>query len=179
MNRRVQALSERFEQANLAVRIAIMGSSDEQLQRICPAEQCTGAALACHIASVHEVGTDWILAVLDGRGLPELSMAEINHVNQEFFVREANASRSKILILLERGGALASTHLRNLDDADLDRSSPFSLFGGAMISVQSLIEQVLIGDAIAHLISIRAAFGISTNPGGSPHFREQDWIAVR
>jgi hypothetical protein len=156
-----------------------MGSSDEQLQRICPAEQCTGAALACHIASVHEVGTDWILAVLDGRGLPVLSMAEINHVNQEFFVREANASRSKILILLERGGALASTHLRNLDDADLDRSSPFSLFGGAMISVQSLIEQVLIGDAIAHLISIRAAFGISTNPGGSPHFREQDWIAVR
>jgi len=179
MNRRAQVLAERFEQANLAVRIAIMGSSDEQLQRFCPAEQCTVAALGCHIASVHEVGTDWMLAVLDGRGLPVLSMAEIDHVNREFFAREANASRSKVLILLERGGALASTHLRNLADADLDRSSPFPLFGGAMISVQSLIEQVLIGDPLAHLTSIRAAFGVSTNPGRSPHIREQDWIAGR
>ena len=179
MNRRVQVLSERFEQANLAVRIAIMGSSDEQLQCICPAEQCTVAALGCHIASVHEIGTDWMLAVLNGRGLPALSMAEINHVNQEFFAREANASRSKVLILLERGGALASTHLRNLDDADLDRSSPFPLFSEALISVQILIEQVLIGDPIAHLNSIRAALGVSTNPVGSPHFHEQDWIAGR
>ena len=179
MNRRVQALSERFEQANLAVRIAIMESSDEQLQRICPAEQCTVAALGCHIASVYEVGTDWMLAVLDGRGLPVLSMAEINHVNREFFVREANASRSKILILLERGGALASTHLRNLDDADLDRSSPFPHFGGAMINVQSLIEQILIGDPIAHLTGIRSAFGASISPGGSPHFHNQVWIAGR
>jgi DinB family protein len=179
MNRRVQALAERFEQVNLAVRITIMGASDEQLRTICPAEQCTVAALACHIASVHEVGTDWILAVLDGRALPELSMSEINRVNREFFAREANASRSKILVLLERGGALALTHLRNLDDADLDRSSPFPLFGGAMISVQFLIEQVLIGDPIAHLISIRAAFGLSPNPGGNPHFEDQDQIANR
>src|SRR5690242_1431322 len=116
MNRRVQTLSERFEQASLAVRIAIMESSDEQLQGICPAEQCTVAALGCHIASVHELGTDWMLAVLNGRGLPLLSMDEINHVNREFFAREANASRSKVLILLERGGALAMTHLRNLHD---------------------------------------------------------------
>jgi len=45
--------------------------------------------------------------------------------------------------------------------------------------VQSLIEEVLIGDPIAHLISIRAAFGVSTNPGGSQHVHHQNWIAGR
>ena len=118
------------------------------------------------------------LAVLGGRGLPARSMAEITHMNRESS-RTANASRSKVLILLERGGALTSTQRRKLDDADLDRAGPFPLFGGAMISVQSLIEQFLIGDPIAHLISIRATFGVSTNPGGSPHFHVQDWIAGR
>jgi len=53
------------------------------------------------------------------------------------------------------------------------------IFGGAMVSVRFLIEQALIADPLAHLLSIRAAFGVSNNPGGSPHFQRQDWIAGR
>jgi len=173
MNRRVQALSERFEQANSAVRLSIANASDEQLLRICPAEQCTVAALACHIASVHRVGIEWMRAMLDGRGLPVISMEEINRKNQAFFRQHARVSRSEALALLEQDGQLALAGLRDLHDTDLDRACPFSLFGNAMISVQTLIEQVLIGDPVGHLPSIQAALD-----AGSDSFQEPEPVSL-
>jgi hypothetical protein len=49
--------------------------------------------------------------------------------------------------------------LRGLTDADLDRTAPFALFGGAIVSTQTVIEQILIGDPLAHLPSLRSALG--------------------
>jgi hypothetical protein len=165
MDTRAKALAERFERANLDVRVAIAAATDDELALVCPDEQCTLVALACHIGSVHEVGIDWVQSIRDGRALPAITMDDVDRINRAYVGSKANASRSEALELLERGGAVASAGLRNLRDADLNRASPFSLFGGATISIQTLIEQVVIGDPVGHLVSIRSVLKRSATSG--------------
>jgi uncharacterized damage-inducible protein DinB len=158
---RAQALAERFVRANRDVYDAIESSSGEQLRATCPAERCTIAALACHIAAVHDVVTGWIQSVVTGDGLPPLTMEQVDRDNGESFARDAECAKTEVLERLRRSAAAAARQLRTLSDADLDRTAPFSLFGGAQVSVQTLIEQILIGDPIQHLVGIRGTLSRS------------------
>jgi hypothetical protein len=157
MSQEVQRLAARFEEANRQVIAAIAAGTEEQLSALCPAEGCTVAALACHVADVHALGTDWIRTVLAGRPLPPITMDTVDRINAERFALNANRTRSEALERLRRHGAEAARLLRGLDDADLDRTTPFTLFGGPTISLRDLIERVLIADPEGHLPSIRAA----------------------
>ena len=156
---RAEALAERFEEANRAVRVAIASATDERLRETCAAERCTAAALACHVANVHEVIGGWVRSLADGQPLPQLTMEEVDRVNAEGFARDAGCTREEVLHRLATNGEAAAETVRSLTDAQLDLTTPCALFGGATVSVQTLIEQLLIGDPLAHLPSIKAAIG--------------------
>jgi hypothetical protein len=157
MSQEIQRLADRFEAANRQVIAAIDACSDDVLHTLCPAERCTVAALACHVADIHALGANWIRTMLAGRPLPPLTMDMVDRINAEQFALNANQSKAEALDRLRRNGADAVSLLRGLDDADLDRTTPFALFGGPTISVRQIIELVLIADPEGHLVSIRAA----------------------
>jgi uncharacterized damage-inducible protein DinB len=157
MSQEIHRLAVRFEDANRQVIAAIEARTDEQLRALCPAERCTVAALACHVADVHALGADWIRTMLAGRPLPPLTMDMVDRINAEQFALNANRTKAEALERLRRNGDEAVTLLRGLGDADLGRTTPFALFGGPTISVRQVIDLVLIADPVGHLASIRAA----------------------
>jgi uncharacterized damage-inducible protein DinB len=157
MSQEVQRLAARFEDANRQVIAAIEACDDEQLRARCPGERCTVAALACHVADIHALGADWVRTLLAGRPLQPLTMDMVDQLNAEQFARNADRTKTEVLERLRRNGDEAVTLLRGLGDADLDRTTPFALFGGPTVSVRQLIDLVLIADPEGHLASIRAA----------------------
>jgi hypothetical protein len=157
MEGNVQQLARRFEAANRDVIIAIEGAPDTQLGQFCAGEQCTVAALGCHVAEVHRVASEWIHGILTSEAWPAVTMGDIDRVNAEAAIRNAACSKEEVLDRLRDHGAEATAHVRSLRDEDLDRCAPFPLFGGETMTVRTFIERVLIGDPIAHLASIRAA----------------------
>jgi hypothetical protein len=159
---RAEALAERFEAANRAVRMTIAAATDEQLRATCPAERCTAAALACHVAQVHVVGRGLVKSLVDSRSLPPVTMADVDRANAEGYARDAGCTRDEILHRLAVTGEEAAETVRGLTDEQLDLTAPFALFGGATVSVQTLIEQILIGDPLGHLPSIEAAIGATS-----------------
>ncbi len=157
MTTRADALAQRFEQANARVQEIIMDCSPEQAQAICLAEQCSAVSLACHVAAVHSTVVGWIRLLVAGEELPVLTMDDINRANEARFATDATSTWEQALDRLRQNGADAAAYVRTLSDAELDRAAPFSLFGGAHVSAQTLIEQILIGDPLTHLASLQAA----------------------
>jgi hypothetical protein len=157
MGQEVQRLATRFEEANRQVINTIASCPEEHLRARCPAERCTAAALACHVADVHALGADWVRTMLAGRPLPPLTMDMVDQGNADQFARDADRTKAEALARLRRNGEETAALLRTLDDVDLDRITPFALFGGPTISVRQVIEWVLIADPEGHLPSIRAA----------------------
>jgi hypothetical protein len=84
-------------------------------------------------------------------------MDMVDQINAKQFARDADRTKTEALERLRRNGGDAVAVLRSLGDADLDRTTPFALFGGPTISVREVIELVLIADPEGHLSSIRAA----------------------
>jgi hypothetical protein len=156
MTTRADALAQRFEQANAQVQRIIMDCSPEQAQAICRAERCSAVSLACHVAAVHSMVVDWIRLLVAGEELPALTMDDINRANEARFSADATCTWEQALERLRQNGAVAAAYVRILSDAELDRAAPFTLFGGARVSVQTLIEQILIGDPLTHLASLQA-----------------------
>jgi hypothetical protein len=157
MSESIGALVARFERANRAVLDVVERGPTERFYAICPAERCTVAALACHIADVHALGADWVRKVLAGEPLPPVTLDTVDQVNAQQFARDAYRTKREALDRLRRSGAEATAVLEGLSDTDLGRSAPFALFGSPTISVRELVERILIADLESHLGSIRAA----------------------
>ncbi|HUG16844.1 MAG TPA: DinB family protein [Thermomicrobiales bacterium] len=149
-------MAERFHRARQEF-IRVIDSCDaSQLQAHCHGEQCTVAALASHVAGFHALGAQWVQQAVRGEELPTITMNDIDAMNAEQTVRDANRSPQDILQELREHGGAAEQVVRSVSDDDLDRTVQFPLLGGA-VSIQRLIEIVVIGDVEGHLKSIKAA----------------------
>ena len=157
MGTQTEDLARRFEAAHRAVVETVERLDESQLGASCEAEQCTAAALACHVAEAHAVIAEWVRAAAAGEALPEITMADIDRSNAERATANAGCSKAEALERLRTNGAAAAALVRGLRDEDLERTVPFALFGGAEVSVRTLIERVLIGDPEQHLPSLQAA----------------------
>ena len=90
-----QELAARFEAANRDVIAAIEEESEAQLAEFCPAEQCTRAALGCHVAEVHHAVAEWLRGMLANGAWPAVTMADIDQANAEAAQRNAACPGTK------------------------------------------------------------------------------------
>ncbi len=157
MNTQIEELARRFETANQAMITVVEQLDDAGMRAHCAAEQCTAAALAAHVGEDHPLIADWVRAAAAGEPLPAITMTDIDRINAEQAVTNAECSKDQALAQLRTNGVAAAAMLRTLQDEDLERTAPFALFGGAEVSVRTLIEGVLIGNVESHLPSLQAA----------------------
>jgi len=157
MTTAVENLAIRFETANQAVIDTVAGMDEAQLGRHCSTEQCTAAALACHIAEANGLIAGWVQAVAAGESLPQITMADVDRINADRAAANTVCAKPEALAQLRESGAATAAVIRGLRDEDLERTTPFSLFGGADFSARTLIERILIGNATGHLPSLQAA----------------------
>jgi hypothetical protein len=157
MGTQAEELARRFEAAHRAVVETVESLDEAQFGTRCEAEQCTVAALACHVAEAHAAIAEWVRAAAAGEALPEITMADIDRINAERATANAGCSKAEALQRLRTHGTAAVALVRGVRDEDLERTAPFALFGGTEVSVRTLIERVLIGDPEEHLPSLQAA----------------------
>jgi hypothetical protein len=153
---RAAALADEFAQRSQEVIETIASYSQEQLRARCAGENCTVATLGCHVAAVHALASDWIRTAASGKPLPAVTMDMVDRENARQMERDADRSPDEVLAALRTEGAEAIRLVRNLSDAELDRSTHFALLGSE-VTTEDLIRRILIGDVEGHLASIRRA----------------------
>lgn len=157
MQERAGTLAQRFEQTNDEFIAAVERLDDAQWSMMVATDNCTVAALAAHVAGGHVAIAGWVRAVADGEPMPPVTRDMIDDFNHEAARKNAAIERATVLDRLRRHGANAAAMVRGLNDEQLERSQSVALFGGANLTVEALIENVLIGHPRAHLASLREA----------------------
>jgi uncharacterized damage-inducible protein DinB len=154
MSQRVDALVHQFELANKELIATVERCSDEQWKTKTAGEKWPIGVVAHHVAQGHEPIAGIILTAATGKPMPPLTMDQLNEINAQHAKDYANVTKVETLALLAKAGSAAASTVRGLTDEQLDRSR--ELMGGTM-TVQRMIEQILIGHVREHQGNIATA----------------------
>ncbi len=158
MQTRAATLAEQFEQINTDLIATVESCSDADWQRTCAGETWPVGVTAHHVALSYPAFQGFILDIANGAAPPAITREMLDDANHHHAAEAANCTRAETLELLRHNGVAVVEAVRGLTDAQLDRSAPMALTGGASVSAQQLTE-ILIGHPIDHLASIRTTLG--------------------
>ena len=156
MSTRAEQLADELQQVTDEVAAFIAGIPDEAWPRTCADEQCTVAALACHIADGYgPILEGLVKPIADGTEGPRYSMEELAQWNAA--AAQENAAQPKAVVVerLRTNAPAAIDYLRSLSDEQLQRTGTLP-FGGDPMPAKTVIEHILIGHPRGHLASIQA-----------------------
>lgn len=151
----VEQFASQFEALNDEIVAVVMECSDEQWRQTTAAEGWPVAVVAHHIGVVH---ADFIPLVDRFAGgatfSPNASMEEVHQTNAQHARDYANVGKPETLDVLQTNGTALAQALRGLDDEQLDRVA--GVFGGNELTVEQVVQFIVIGHPREHLASIRA-----------------------
>jgi uncharacterized damage-inducible protein DinB len=157
MSTRAEQLADELQQVTDEVAAYIEGIPDEAWQRACAAEQCTVAALACHIADGYgPILEGLVKPIAEGTEGPRFTMDDLAQWNAA--AAQENAAQPKAVAVerLRTQAPAAIAYVRSLSDEQLQRTGTLP-FGGDPMSAEAVITHILIGHPRGHLASIQTA----------------------
>jgi len=154
MAERSEALAAKFEEANNDVIAMVESASDDQWSAVCADEGWSVGVVAHHIGGGYPLIAGLVQALASGADIPPLTTEQLDQANAKHAEEHANATKEETLEMLRTGGAAAATAVRGLSDEQLDRSSTV-IAGAPDMSVEQVIENVMIGSAAGHGASIK------------------------
>lgn len=157
MNERAQALADQVAQASQALLAAVRRCAEAEWQQPSQGDGRTIGVLVHHVASTHAGIIALAQQVAAGQALPPLTWEMTHQINADHAREHANCAMSETLGLFQRNSAAAADAIRDMSDAQLDRTSTWPVDGA--VSVQRLIELHLIDHAREHLATITATLG--------------------
>src|SRR5262249_19293207 len=132
--------------------------SDADWKKVTTAEKWPVGVTAHHVAGAHEGIAGMTKTVASGQTLPPFTMAILAETNAKHAKEFAGCTKAETLAVHQKGVATAAGIVRGLSDADLDKKGTL-LTGMPPMTVQQIIENILINHVQEHLGSIRATVG--------------------
>lgn len=162
MSERATALADALQQATDDVDRFIDEVSDEGWQATCPGEQCTVAALICHIGTAYTGMLDNIvIPVAEGAPGTTLSPEDLHRWNAHAAQHNAAASKEHARETLRAASASAIAYVRALTDEQLATSFELAM-RPEPVTLDAMIAYGLTGHPREHLASARAAAGLES-----------------
>ena len=158
MGARAEMLAKQFEAKASELTGVIEKLSDADWKKVTAAEKWPVGVTAHHVAGAHEPISGMAKAVAAGQTLPPFTMAMLDEMNAKHAKDFAGCTKAETLALHQKGVAGAAAMVRGLSDAELDRTGTL-LTGMPAMTVQQIVEGVLINHVNEHLGSIRATIG--------------------
>ena len=155
MGARADMLAKQFEAKADELTDTIEKLSDADWKKVTTAEKWSVGVTAHHAAGAHEPIVGMAKTVASGQTLPPFTMAMLDEMNAKHAQDFAGCTKAEALALHKKGVASAAATVRGLSDAELERTGTL-LTGMPTMSVQQIIEGVLINHIREHLDSIRA-----------------------
>ncbi len=158
MSDRTQALAAQFEKNSHAVIIFAEQCSMDDWRLITDDERWSVGVVCRHIARGFEVHPQLIRQAATGQPMPTGYTWDAVHESNAQQAREwADCTKEKTLALLRRHSDAAADVVRQLSDAQLDRTTKSPL-DDVIVSVQQMVEGMIDHPRI-HLTSLRATVG--------------------
>jgi hypothetical protein len=157
MEARADQLASKFDQSCREFTMVVEKLNDAEWKKGTAAEKWSVGVVAHHVAGGCGVIAGLVQAVAKGQLLPGLTMDMIHENNAKHAKEHANTTKAETLTLFKTNAAHASSMVRGLSDAELDRSA--TLLGARSMTAAQVIEGILINHINEHLGNIRATIG--------------------
>lgn len=161
MTERAERLAQQFERANQEAIQTVERIPDDVWRARCAVEGWTVGVAAHHIAVNHSAVTSLTQALAKGNP-PPVTWEMLHSINTEHERQHANCSKEETLELLRCDGERAASAVRELSDAELDRTGVIPFLGDQPVTTARFIEAILIGHIHMHLPGIQNAAAASS-----------------
>jgi len=157
MNTRTNALADRLEEGAQALAQFAGTLTDEEWQIQVPHDGRKVGVTVHHVASMYPLEMELAQHLARGErqiGVTWHVVADINAKHAGEFDR---VTKQEALDLLRRNSAAAADAIRALNDEDLDRAVPQSLYGDAPLTTGFWLEDHPVRHSYHHLAKLKAA----------------------
>lgn len=110
-----------------------------------------------HVASIYPLEIELAQKLAAGGALTDVTWDAVHEMNAVHAREHDGVKREETVALLRRNAAAAAKTIRAMTDAELDKVAPNSLYGGAPLTCQFMLEDHAVRHSLHHLARIRAA----------------------
>ena len=157
LNRRAEALATRLDQGAQALAALASTLTDAEWQTRLPGDGRKVGVVVHHVASVYPIEIQLAHTLASGAPVTGVTMADVHAMNANHAKEHEAVTKATAIALLQSHSAVASAAIRALTDQQLDNAAPASLYDGAPITCQFMLEDHSVRHSYHHLAGIRAA----------------------
>ena len=157
MNTRAEALAHRIEQGAQILAEYAQRLTDAEWNTIARPDRRKIGVIIHHVASVYPIEMQLAYQVAAGQAIEEVSWNVVASMNAIHARENTNVGKFETIHLLERNSRAAAQAVRALTEEELDRAAPVSLYLGAPVTTQFIIEDHALRHSWHHLAKIQAA----------------------
>jgi DinB superfamily len=156
-SQRAHALATRLEQGAAELAAFATGLSAAEWQIRVPKDGRTVGVIVHHVASVYPIEIDLAQTVAAGKPVTGVTAAVIDNMNAAHAIEHAAVTKEAAVALLRRNSTAAAAAIRTLTDDEIDRAAPVSLYAGAPLTCQFVLEDHAVRHSYHHLARIKTA----------------------
>lgn len=154
---RASELAERLEQGARALVTLASSLADDEWRMPLPHDGRPIGVVVHHVATVYPIEVELAMRLASGESIVGVTMADIHAMNAAHAAEHATVGKGEAIALLATNSAAAASVIRTLSDAQLDAAAPASLYGGAPVTCQFVLEDHAVRHSYHHAAGIRAA----------------------
>jgi hypothetical protein len=151
------ALANRLEQGARALIAFASGLTDEEWQVVVPKDGRKVGVTVHHVASVYPVEIQLAQTLADGKSVTGLTPDDINVMNARHAEEHADITKEAAIELLRQNSTAAAAAIRALNDEQLAKAAPVSLYSDAPLTCQFVLEDHAVRHSYHHLARLRRA----------------------
>ena len=159
-NTRSLALARRLEEGADALAAFASTLTETQWNTRLPGDGRTVGVVVHHVASVYPIEVQLGQTLAAGSPVTDVTWDAIHAMNAQHAREHAGVSRETAVDLLRRNSGAAAAAIRAFDDDDLARAAAVSLYEGAPLTCQFILEDHAVRHSYHHLARIRRALGM-------------------
>jgi hypothetical protein len=157
MTKRSDALADRLEQGATALANFAANLTEDEWQIRTSKDGRKIGVIVNHVATVYPLEIQFAQTVARGEAVTDLTMEVINKMNAGHAQEQDAVSKEQTLELLRQNSAAAAAAIRELSDEELDQAVPVSLYSGATVTCQFVLEDHAVRHSYHHLARLRSA----------------------
>ena len=157
MSKRSNALADRLEQGAAALADFAAALTEDEWELHTPKDGRKVGVIVNHVATVYPLEIQFAQVVARGEAVTDLTMEVINKMNADHAVANDGVTKEQTLELLRQNSTAAAAAIRALSDEELDQGVPVSLYGGATVTCQFVLEDHAVRHSYHHLARLQSA----------------------
>lgn len=155
VNRRAHALADRLERGARALAALARTLTDAQWQTPVLHDGRTIGVVVHHVASVYPIEIHLAQLLAAGKPVTGVTMNDVHTMNAAHAKEHASVTKIAALELLQANSLTAAAAIRRLTDEELDRAAEASLYSGAPITCQFMLEDHAVRHSYHHLARVQ------------------------